>query len=138
MLTAPDTTGATVDIVFPTDDDDRPVVFTFTTRTLPGAEWERMLFEHRSPVDGFDYDPATFPPALIAASVTGYSRDDGTGPKSYAAPSLDDATELWSTWPQWARNRLLRPLEVQNVVGPALGKVSGRANAKRAATTVTG
>ena len=133
MFKVTDRTGSTLTIEL------ADVVFTFRTQILPGAEWERLLLAHRPKHDGFDYDPETFPPAAIEASVTGWTINDGT-PQDYdRAMTSDEAFELWSEWPQWARRRLLTTIELQNVTGRALGKANGRRNSTPAtATTATG
>ena len=106
--------------------------FTFTTQILPGADWERLLIDHRPKHDGFDYDPETFPPAAILASVTGWTihdLDEHDAVDRYDRPmNPTEARELWDEWPQWARRRLLTAIELQNVTGRTLGKPSGRRN----------
>lgn len=119
-------------VAIPLDNTTRPVVFTFTIRALPGAVWERLLTEHRPSTAGFDYNPDTFPPAVIVEAVTGWSVTDGDDQLEHEErpPTLDEATELWTTWPQFARIRLLRAIETQNLTGASLGKAFGRRNAK--------
>jgi len=135
MLTSTPMTGSVVVVSFPADvdDDDGALSFTFTTRVLPGARWERLLADHRSDVDGYDYDPETFPPAAIVESVTGWTTKQGDEilEREERQPEIAEALELWTEWPQWARMRLLRAIEIQNVNGAQLGKRRGRANGVR-------
>ena len=143
--TPPD--GATIIVEFAAGEHGDGRRFTFGTRTLPGARWEQLLREHPPTEAGLDYDPDTFPPALLAESITGWTVH-GVAPDlnapveletEHRAPTLDETTELWQSWPQWARRQLLRPVEVQNVLGGALGKANGRPNVTAAnAPSVTG
>lgn len=140
MLSSIPTVGDDIVVPFQMDDPDTPFVrtFTFRTRVLPGAEWERLLLEHRPAETGFDYDPVTFPPALIVASIRSWTVTDtmlaegATSPEPLTTEGItvEDAEELWSLWPQWARNRVLTGLTMQNVTGGSLGKANGRRNAR--------
>ena len=92
------------------------LVWVFHTQALPGAEWERLLSEHPAIKAGHDFNPDTFPQALIVASITGYERHDGDKLESRDGPlSEDEANELWSTWPQWARTAIFGALNELNV-----------------------
>jgi len=98
--------------------------YTFTSRVLEGARWEALIAEHPPQVEGDDYNPDTFCPALIVESVTGWKVTvAGEQTESEARPMTGaEAAELWESWPQWARLALIDPLKVQNIYGPSLGK----------------
>ena len=100
------------------------VTFTLSTKVLPGATFETLQRKHPPIVPGDDVNPDTFYPALIAASVTGWTvtQTDAVLEDEARAPSLDEAVELWAEWPEWARREIRGPLVAQNVNGPALGK----------------
>ena len=106
------------------------VVFTLHTRVLSGALFEALQRKHPPIVPGDDVNPDEFYPELIAESVTGWTVEQNgeTIEHETRPPSLDEATELWETWPEWARRELRGPLVAQNVNGPALGKARLRRN----------
>jgi len=55
-------------------------------RALPRRAYRELLESHPSEKDGEDWDPESFPPALIAASVVDPDL------------SLDDAQQIWDEW----------------------------------------
>lgn len=109
------------------------------TQLLQGAEWDALLRKHPPIADGYDYNPDTFPPALIAASVTSHvARRRGEVIEEGGPMSVNEAAELWVVWPEWARAQLLRRLIDQNATGNTLGKALRLRNVRDAiAATAT-
>ena len=121
--------------------DREAVVFTLYTRVLPGAAFEALQRAPPPTTAGDDINPETFYPALIAASVSGWKVEQSGETLEHESrpPTLDEATELWTDWPEWARREVRGPIVAQNVNGPALGKARLRRNVTAAlARTDTG
>ena len=122
----PDNTGETVEVAFPKTGDVDPehpnLVFTFHTIVLPGARYEELLRKHPGD-EGMKWGDS-FPPALIAASVVGWTVADGPAVVEDEArhPKMSEAEELWDDWPQWARAKLFTTIRDQNLFGVSLGK----------------
>ncbi|MGB5757959.1 MAG: hypothetical protein WBM50_13665 [Acidimicrobiales bacterium] len=109
--------------------DREAVTFTLRTRVLPGTAFEALQREHPPMVRGDDVNPDTFYPALICASVTGWTVEQAGVilEKEDRAPTAGEAAEMWE-WPEFARREVRGPLVAQNVNGPALGKARLRRN----------
>lgn len=105
-------------------------IYTVRTRVLPGALYEKLLRSHPAVEDGYEFNPDTFPPALLHESIIGWSVSKAGAVLEDEArqPTLEETTELWEQWPKWARRELVDPIRYQNIVGPALGKVMSRRN----------
>jgi len=113
------------------------VVFVFDVVALPGAEYEALQDGHPHPER--DWDPDTFPPALIAASVAGWTETGPDGETRYDRnPTGDEVDELWTTWPQWARTKLFADIVAMNELGVPVGKALSPVNVAAAGTAPTG
>jgi len=109
-------------------------VYTFRTRVLPGALWEKLLADNKptpaQAADGLDYHPTDWPVALIQASAIGWTvtKDGAVLEDEVGSLTVEDAVKLWDDLPQFGRRQMLGPLQAQNVSGPSLGKARSRRN----------
>jgi len=160
MISLPDQHGETVTIRFvpnvePTGDphtdaenqaraETEATEYQIRTRILPGALWEKLVADNpptdTQKTEGFDYHTTNFPVGLLVESITGWTvtRAGAVLEDEVRKVTVDEARELWETWPQFARRQLFAVLQSQNLYGPALGKGNKRRNVPAATSPATG
>lgn len=106
-------------------DDDLTVTFHLTP--IPGKTYQAILDDHRDDDGKVTHDDVAVE-MLDAGIATVYSSVEST-PQPFTA---DDATEIWETWPDWARMNVYQAVVTYSTRGPAADPFDASARRKTA------
>ena len=93
---------------------------SFQLSPIPGAVYQQIIDAHRDE-DGKTPWETVAEPLLEASIQRVYSSVEST-PQPF---TINDATEIWETWPDWARWDILQAVIAYSTKGPAANPFSG-------------